>query len=191
MLWPCRASCCSRRWPVRDCRTRRCASSVRPGERRFRLRAAVEQYLRARRPTRRHRCGSNRGARGHTRVGLATCRLPGAFSGWHAGFAAVLDQVFSSGLRDHDGWITRHRHEAGRLCGAPWTRREIESCGNRGLAGDSPGIRSGAWRLERSKGIEPSSSGWEPEALPLSYDRFVIRSTCRSSSGRTSGVLGS
>src|SRR5690606_7250365 len=25
--------------------------------------------------------------------------------------------------------------------------------------------------VERAKGIEPSSSGWEPEALPLSYAR--------------------
>jgi hypothetical protein len=26
--------------------------------------------------------------------------------------------------------------------------------------------------MERVKGIEPSSSGWEPEALPLSYTRL-------------------
>ena len=26
--------------------------------------------------------------------------------------------------------------------------------------------------MERVKGIEPSSSGWKPEALPLSYTRF-------------------
>ena len=29
--------------------------------------------------------------------------------------------------------------------------------------------------LERVKGIEPSSSGWKPEALPLSYIRFWLR----------------
>jgi hypothetical protein len=27
--------------------------------------------------------------------------------------------------------------------------------------------------MERVKGIEPSSSGWEPEALPLSYTRPI------------------
>ena len=26
--------------------------------------------------------------------------------------------------------------------------------------------------MERVKGIEPSSSGWKPEALPLSYTRI-------------------
>ena len=26
--------------------------------------------------------------------------------------------------------------------------------------------------MERVKGIEPSSSGWKPEALPLSYTRL-------------------
>ena len=29
--------------------------------------------------------------------------------------------------------------------------------------------------MERVKGIEPSSSGWKPEALPLSYTRFWWR----------------
>ncbi len=30
-------------------------------------------------------------------------------------------------------------------------------------------------RLERVKGIEPSSFGWEPKALPLSYTRVARR----------------
>ena len=30
-------------------------------------------------------------------------------------------------------------------------------------------------RMERAKGIEPSSSGWEPEALPLSYTRALTQ----------------
>jgi hypothetical protein len=34
------------------------------------------------------------------------------------------------------------------------------------------------WRLEQMKGIEPSSSGWEPEALPLSYTCRVADDNC-------------
>jgi hypothetical protein len=38
------------------------------------------------------------------------------------------------------------------------------------------------WRcksMERLKGIEPSSSGWEPGALPLSYSRVALADTTR------------
>ena len=33
--------------------------------------------------------------------------------------------------------------------------------------------------MERMKGIEPSSSGWKPEALPLSYIREAANRTGR------------
>ena len=39
------------------------------------------------------------------------------------------------------------------------------------------------FRMERVKGIEPSSLGWEPRALPLSYARVNADST-QQSTGR-------
>ena len=63
-------------------------------------------------------------------------------------------------------------------CSAPSDQERVR------IPADAPGISTGALRIslegfqkqglsgmERVKGIEPSSLGWEPRALPLSYTR--------------------
>jgi len=39
---------------------------------------------------------------------------------------------------------------------------------------ESPPLAPGLSPVERLKGIEPSSSDWKSEALPLSYSRVIL-----------------